>query len=277
MKKSPLFLFMIFFVLLPPLSLAGEGALSTRALLERSGVKLQLEQMPAAMEKQLEMMERQNGPMPPDRRAALVEAARKALEPGKLLEELAARVEKSIGPKDRAAIMKFLDSPLGRKVIAAENAMASPDAMETLEKEGPVLVEALMKDPTRLALIQSLDKATGATELATDLSLATGLALEWALISQSDMPGKPGFEQLQAFYAKNRPVAKMQMAQMMLAGYALGYRDLTNEELTGYLSFANSEVGKRYFHGTGKAIGAVLTGAASEMGTLLAESEKSPV
>jgi len=278
MKKHLLYPFLLFCAIVPLSTLAGPAP-STEELLEKSGIKHQLEQLHATIPQQIEMAERQRGPMPPDKKAAFMEASRKAMEPKKLLAELAQGIDDDgvLEPQHRQEIVRFLDSPLGRKVVAADKSLGSPDAMEKIGREGPALVEELMKDHARLALIQSLDKATMATDMATDINLASGLALEWALISQSDMPNKPGFEQLQQFYEKNRPAVKMQMAQMMLAGFAYGYRDLSNEELTDYLAFANSPAGKRYFHGIGKVFARVLVRAASETGALMAESEKGPV
>jgi len=270
-------LFFCFLCVTVPLSALAGPTPSADELLEKSGIKFQVEQLQTTVRQQIEIMERQMGPLPPGRKATLMEASHKALEPKKLLTELAEGIDGLLEPEHRREIVKFFDSPLGRKVVAADKSLASPEFLEKMENEGAALVEKLMKDHSRLALIQSLDKATIATDLATDTNLACGLALEWALINNSDMPDKPGFEQLQKFYADSRPATKMQMAQMVLAGYAYGYRNLTNEELTNYLAFANSPAGKRHFLGIGKLLAKVLTRAAAETGTFMSESEKGPV
>jgi len=250
---------------------------SAAELIEKSGVKLQIEKMPEMLNQQIAMMERQGGPMPSGMRQRFRDAALKSHDPKLLLPRVTAGVAEAIPPEDRHEILKFLDSPLGRKVIAAENAMASNEAMDKLEKEGPALMEKLMKDDVRLALIQSLDKATRATDMATDLNIATALATEYGLISQSNMPQKPSFEQLRSAYEQRRLPIRMQMAQVVLTGMAMSYRDLSNEELAGYLAFANSPVGKKYFLGISRVINRVLVDAAADLGKALSDADKGAI
>ncbi len=275
MRKT---VFIILLMLTLPAAAAGEDrAGSVDALMEKSGLKHQIEQIPAQMRQQIELMEQQGGPMPPDRKGALINTIPQVYHPPKLIGEVAQGVEQELTKEERKQILAFLDSPLGQKVIAAEKAMGSPDAMMRLEQEGPEITEQLMKDNTRLALIQSLDKATRGTDQATDIALATGLATEYAMITLSDMPEKPSFEEVREFYEQNRLPMRMQMAQMITAGYAMSYKDLSNDELTEYLSFANSDAGQRYFLGIGKVMAKVLTNAAAELGRKLAEAEKQPI
>jgi len=250
---------------------------SAAALIEKSGLKLQIENLPEMLDQQLIIMESQGGPLPPERRARFREAMLKVYDQKRLLPRIETRVEQALSPEDRRQILKFLDSPLGRKIIAAENAMASKEAMATLEQEGPALMEKLMKDSARLALIQSLDNATQATDMATDTNIATALATNYALISQSNMPDKPSFEQLKSEYEKNRLPIRMQMAQAILTGMAMSYRNLSNEELADYLAFANSPTGKRYFLGIGRVLDRVLVEAAFEFGRALADTDRKAI
>ncbi len=250
---------------------------STTALIEKSGLKLQVEKLPEMLDQQLAMMERQGGTLPPERRMRFREAMLKAYDPKVLIFRIKAGLERILLPEDRREIVEFLDSPLGRKIVAAENGAASKEAMENLDKQGTVLMEKLMQDTPRLALIQSLDKATRATDTATNTSIATALATEYGLISQSYLPQKPSFEQLKSVFEKNRLPIRIRMAQMVLTGMAMGYRNLRNEELADYLAFANSTPGKKYFLGVSSVVDHVLVDAASRFGKALGDADKGSI
>ncbi len=277
MKKAVFVVFLMALFAMPLLADVTAPTSSSRQIVEKSGLALQLKQMPAMIEQQIVMLEQQNGPMPAERKKNFFAALKKSFQPEVLTTRLAAAVEKSLSLEERQAILQFLDSPLGRKVIAAENTMISPEAMAKLEKEAPQKMEKLMKNNTRLALLQSLDQATRATDIATEISLNTALATEWGLINQSDMPEKPSFDEVRKAYEQNRLMIRMQTAQAVLAGMAMTYEGLTDEELTDYLTFANSATGKAYFHKIGNALGEVLVEAAASFGEALANDDKGPV
>ncbi len=250
---------------------------STTALIEKSGLKFQAGKLPEMLGQQLAMMERQGGTLPPERRMRFRETLLKAFAPKLLIFRIKAGMERILLPEDRREIVGYLDSPLGRKIIAAENGAASKEAMENLYKHEAVLMGKLMQDTPRLALIQSLDKAARATDTATNTSIATALATEYGLISHSYLPQRPSFEQLKSVFEKNRLPIRIRMAQMVLTGMAMSYRNLSNGDLTDYLAFANSTLGKKYFLGVSSVVDHVLVDAASRFGKALGDADKGSI
>ncbi len=253
------------------LSQAGAEPLSPAELIEKSGLSVQIEHMPASLKQGLAQSVAQGAPIPPEQVQAIGNAYDQAFAPSRVRALLISRLDGQISVSDRSRIEAFLDSDLGKRLTEAEIAAASPETYLHVEKNARELMADLGKNSHRLALFKSLDRATGSTELGTSVAIGGILAMNYALLAQTPpAPGKPSFEEVREHVEQNRFQITAQIAEMSLVGAAYTYRDVSEDDLQRYLDFANSPSGQAYFQKVGKAFADVMVDCAGDAGGRLA-------
>ncbi|WP_043307981.1 DUF2059 domain-containing protein [Pseudomonas sp. ML96] len=158
---------------------------------------------------------------------------------------------------DPQPALQFFDSPLGRKVVAAEVAASS---REQLAKHAnglpPVQAEA-----TRRLLIRHLAQGLPATEAGAEVSLAlAGVAAD----SLSSMvPGLFGGAQAQMLVQSQRERLQQQIEGDIDNTLLHVYRELSDPELEEFATFAESPGGKAYYQAALAALRAALAAGES--------------
>jgi hypothetical protein len=149
---------------------------------------------------------------------------------------------------DAATVAKstaFLDSDLGRRMVAADVAIAELDE-PTIAK---IMDGALSapSDPKRDALLDQIEAATRSTDSAVDIYLGIGRALAVGTAIGSGMD--PVAADLRASKAADAG-ARTDLANSLHAPLrryiAYGYRDLSEADLKRLLKFLDSAAGRRY-------------------------------
>lgn len=155
------------------------------------------------------------------------------------------------GLPDPAPALAFFDSPLGRKVVAAEIKASSPAA---LNRAPP----AVALSAPRRALLQRLSEVVPAAEAGVEVSLAlAGVAAD----SLSQMiPGLPVGMASQGVLNDQRERLRRQVEPQLVEGLGHVYRPLNDAELQRFVQFAESADGQRYYQAALAALRASLQG-----------------
>jgi len=148
--------------------------------------------------------------------------------------------------------LQFFQSPLGRKIVAAELLATSPEQLAQ-HANGLPRIEAAA---TRRLLIRHLAQALPAAEAGAEVSLAlAGVAAD----SLSQMiPGLIGGAQAQALLEGQRQRLMEQIEGDLDNTLLHVYRELSDPELEEFASFAESPDGKAYYQAALAAIRAGL-------------------
>ncbi|UVE18064.1 DUF2059 domain-containing protein [Pseudomonas sp. LS44] len=154
---------------------------------------------------------------------------------------------------DPQPALQFFQSPLGRKITAAE---VKATSREELQKNANGLPR-IQADATRRLLIRHLAQVLPAKEAGAEVSLAlAGVAAD----SLSQMiPGLLGGDQAQGMLNSQRERLMQQIDGDIDNTLLYVYRDLSDPELEEFASFAESAGGKAYYQA---AVGAVRAGLA---------------
>jgi hypothetical protein len=201
-------------------------------LLERSGLRVQLESLSAGVRVQfLRGRGRLTGQ---DRltidRIVSEHFAADALY-ARIRREFARRLD---GPK-LAKALEWYDSPLGRRItgleLAALVSSGEPDAN----------LDAGRPSSRRLALLQRLDAGGAASETTGEITMTIVRSL-----SRAFQPVVPTAArgQLEAQLTQTRNRALEQIRRACLATMAFAYRELSDGELDRYVQFVESEAGQ---------------------------------
>jgi hypothetical protein len=217
-------------------------------LLQVTSVEQVLREMPRYFEGGLQQAQAQGAQIPREVHDALKQAAQQVYSLEPLRDAASAQLRASLSPAQRDDWLAFYRTPLGQKVSQADLRATAPTFHGEVMARAPQIMEALGRDTSRMALLQSWLQATEAVEHATQMGLQMQMALEWGLMSTSPPAvGKPSFLELQAHFESQRFAMRAQVAQMLMASTALAYEGLSNAELSQLLQRANSPVGKALY------------------------------
>lgn len=150
---------------------------------------------------------------------------------------------------DPAPALDFFESPLGRKVVAAEVQASSPASLNRAPQALP------LSEPRR-ATLRRLADALPASEAGVEVSLAlAGVAAD----SLSQMiPGLPMGMASQGVLDSQRARLRQQMEPRLVEGLARVYQPLNDAELERFARFAESAEGQRYYRAALAALRASL-------------------
>jgi hypothetical protein len=222
-----------------PEAVRGDAA---HELLERSGLRLQLESLVARIESEFRVTSAHFEP------GALY---------GRVREAFAGRAE----PVQLERALAWFRSPLGQRVVALEVTAAMPGRDEELRAFLGRL-EAERPSPERLALLHRLDAAGLATETSLDITLA---------ILRSLVDGR---ELMAPAEVENRLTdirarARDRMRQASLFGMLFAYQGLTDGELAELTLFVESDAGQWFVNAVSdlvvRAVGRAAEQAAPEL------------
>ncbi|MGH8355503.1 MAG: DUF2059 domain-containing protein [Pseudomonas sp.] len=183
--------------------------------------------------------QRYRSSLPPAVYQALVDNSNRRFAPQAMDQRAQARLREQLGNPRPA--LAFFQSPLGRKIVAAELRATHRDQLAQ-HANGLPRSEA---DATRRLLIRHLAQALPAAEAGAEVSLAlAGVAAD----SLSQMiPGLLGGDQAQELLNSQRQRLMEQINGDLDNTLLHVYRELSDPELEEFVSFAESADGKAYY------------------------------
>jgi hypothetical protein len=217
----------------------------TRALdnlLERSGLRAQLESLSAGVRVQFL---RGRGRLSGQDRVTIDRIVSERFATEALYARIRLEFERNLDAAKLARVLAWYDSPLGRRItgleLAAPVSEDGPDAiadLDDLDNDRP--------SPRRLGLIERLDTRGGASETTVDVTMAIVRSLTRAF-----QPGIPAVARLsrgqleeEFARARNRTLERIKYA--CLVSMFSAYRSLSEQELEQYVQFVESEAGQWY-------------------------------
>nr|WP_319527147.1 DUF2059 domain-containing protein [Pseudomonas laurentiana] len=194
--------------------------------------------------------QRYQNSLPPAVFQALVNNSNQRFEPKAVDARAEAQLRANLS--NPAPALAFFQSPLGRKIVAAELLATRRDQLAKNAKGLP----RIQASDTRLLIIGHLAKALPAREAGAEVSLAiAGVAAD----SLSQMiPGLLGGGQAQGVLDGQRTRLMEQIGNDLNNTLLYVYRDLSDPELEEFASFAESAEGQAYYKAALAAIRAGL-------------------
>ena len=194
--------------------------------------------------------QRYQSSLPPAVFQALVNNSNQRFSPNAVDQRAQAQLRKNLA--DPKPALAFFQSPLGKKIVAAELLATRRDQLAKNAKGLP----KMQASDNRLLIIGHLAQALPAREAGAEVSLAiAGVAAD----SLSSMiPGLLGAGQAQGMLNGQRQRLMEQIGSDLNNTLLYVYRDLSDEELEEFATFAESAEGKAYYQAALTAIKAGL-------------------
>jgi hypothetical protein len=211
------------------------GALDT--LLERSGLKVQLESLSAGVRVQFLLG---RGRLSGDDRLTIDRIVSGRFSAAALYARIRLEFEQNLESAKLAKALEWYDSPLGQRITGLELASLVSDGGQTPDFENDRPSER------RLDLIRRLDTGGGASDTTVDVTMAIVRSLTRAF-----QPGLPAVArlsrgQLEHELTQVRSLTLERIRRACLLNMLTAYRDLTDQELEQYVRFVESEGGQWY-------------------------------
>ncbi len=182
------------------------------------------------------------------------------------LSALAANLDAATEKKIEA----FLESDLGRRMVAADVATASLEESK---------IDQIMKGeisapstPQRDALLDKLEQASRSTESTVQIFLSMGQAVAIGTAVGSGRDGAAVAESARKSGEASRPGLEQDMREPLRRYLAYGYRDMSDADLKHLLTFLESPPGKRYVAAYIASLGAGYNAMGRRCGEQLGES-----
>jgi len=164
----------------------------------------------------------------------------------------------------------FLESDLGRRMVAADTATATLDEPQ---------IDKIMKGettapstPERDALFDKLEQAQHSTESTVQIFLSMGQAVAIGTAVGSGRDGAAVAESARKSGEASRPELEQSMREPLRRYLAYSYRDLSDADLKHLLTFLESPPGKRYVSAYIASLGAGFDAMGRRCGEQLGES-----
>jgi hypothetical protein len=176
---------LIFALWLSPNNAFAGNPLQNQELFEKSGLAEQMSQLPAAMQASVGTLRQQGLPIDAKFEKAWADAVPVAYATDKCLTFIDQGVQKLLTAEEKKSLLAHYNSPLGRRITELEIKASRPEA----QAEAQAYAQKLMADPSknsdRLARLQEIDKATGATTLGTEVAMNVAVATSIGMVTAS--------------------------------------------------------------------------------------------
>ncbi|HMK44349.1 MAG TPA: hypothetical protein VK445_09450, partial [Dissulfurispiraceae bacterium] len=238
-----------------------------RTLMQKSGLSRQIELIPEVIrEGIIEANEESDRELDQEDLDALLKKTREAFDAKILIDTVERHLQEHMSVTDIRSVMKWINSPLGRKVSKLEAEASTAAAFREIKK----LLEQGVKRTRRTALLAKLDKAVKATDVG--VSIAINLQVAFILAATAEMPEeqRPAMEEITKEVKEGKEQLRLAMERETMAGFIYTYRSLTDTEIKRYIAFAESEAGMKYHAVSAEGLNTALTQAGFALGNKMA-------
>jgi hypothetical protein len=212
----------------------------TRALdtlLERSGLRVQLESLSAGVRVQFLLGQ---GRLSGEDRITIDRIVSQHFSAGALHARMRLEFEKNPDSARLAKALEWYDSPLGKRITGLELASLIPDGGQPQDSEHE------RPSPRRLDLLRRLDAGGGASDTTVDVTMSIVGSLTRAFQPALPAVARLSRGQLENELTQVRNLTLERIRRACLLNMLSAYRDLTDDELEQYVRFVESEGGQWY-------------------------------
>jgi hypothetical protein len=243
-----------------PLSEADAQALDT--LLERSGLRLQLESLSAGVRVQFLLGQ---GRLSGEDRLTVDRIVSQRFSAGHLYDRMRLEFEKNLEGARMAKALEWYESPLGKRITGLElAALTSDGAPSTPDNENS------RASQQRLDLLRRLDTVGGASDTTVDVTMAIVGSLARAFQPSLPAVARLSRGQLEYELSQVRNMTLERIRRACLLNMLSAYRGLTDAELEQYVGFVESEGGQWYMGVMNSSLLTAVNAAAEATATELA-------
>ena len=208
------------------------------ALMHQSGMDAQIELIPQQVKAGIRDSARQGVPIDVVIQDKLVDA----MDTRSLNQSVQHYMVEEMSRDEVQQVLSWLESPLGKRVVAMELTASQPDTMMKMFE----VYKTEQARPGRLERIQRIDEAVLSKERTKDLMVNIQVFFGMAMAAESGSMQRASYGQTR--YNMEQAMAPMwgELEQVVTMMYLFTYQGLSDAELDQYIEFTESPVGRKY-------------------------------
>lgn len=208
------------------------------ALMQQSGVNVQIDLIPDQVKAGIRDSARQGAPMDVVIQDKLIDA----LDTQLLNDDVQQYLSEALSADEMRQVLAWLASPLGKQIVSMElNAVQPENMMQMFEAS-----QTEQARPGRLARIHRLDAAVLSKARTKDLMINMQVFFGMAMVAESGSLRRANY--IETRRNTERAMAPMwgELEQVVTMMYLFTYQGLNDAALDRYLEFTESAVGRKY-------------------------------
>lgn len=241
MMRIPLVKPVLFAVLLA--AATAQAAPDARQVLAVSPIDDIVAQYPAMMSQGIRQGLKQSGQLPPVVAGTIGSLVSNSFSAADIEQQIVADLDQKLTPAQLQAVHEWYQTPVARKISAAEIAASSPESWQAIQARAPELNERF-KGTRKAEMFDRFDRAARATESAVDTSIAVQLGLASAMAAFSS--DSTNYEQLRQRIEGQRSMLRGVVGQQVYDSYLYTYESIGAQEMDLYLAFLESPAGSAF-------------------------------
>lgn len=222
----------------------------TEKLYIQSGAKESIAMIPVMIKQGMEEQKKLAGKGVPAGVTAKLDALAGKFDVNKMNKLMLKYLGKYISNTDTKNILKWIQTPLGKKIIRAEITSSSIDASKTLEAYMKTFNPATTLSQKRATLLKKFRRISKMDEKGIDMVLNISVAAAKSFMDHIPKEQRPSFAQVKAMMKQQMDGQLSAMKQMFYASMAFTYAKVSDSEFSSYIDFLMTKSGKAYLDGS---------------------------
>lgn len=256
-------------LLIVALFMAGSvcAAPSARQVLAASPIDDIVAQYPAMMSQGIRDGLKRSGQVPPMISDTVGHLVSSSFNAASIKQQIEKDLEKGLTDKQLEAVASWYNTPVAKKISAAEIAASSPEAWQDIQAQAPKLNKKY-KGTKRAQMFDRFDRASRATESAVDTTVAVQLGLATTMAAFS--PDSVNYDQLRKRIESQRGALRGVVGQQVYDSYLYTYEKISDQELALYVDFLESKAGLAFSRVVTSSIQKAITDPIESVGSQVA-------
>ncbi|WP_417516817.1 DUF2059 domain-containing protein [Marinobacter sp.] len=182
-------------------------------------------------------------------------------------QQIVKNLESDLSAKQLEAVQSWYETPVARKISAAEIAAADPGAWKQIQARAADLNKKY-KGTDRAQAFERFDRASRATESAVDTSIAVQLGLATAMAAFSS--DSANYDELKQSIENQRGKIRGIVEQQVYDSYLHTYEKISSQEMGLYIDFLESGPGTAFSKTVTQSIQQAITDPVESIGNQMA-------
>ena len=220
-----------------------QAAPDAREVLAVSPVDDIVARYPAMMSQGIREGLKQNGQLPPMMANTIGNIVSSGFNSVDIEKQIVNDLQTSLTDSQLQAVHDWYETPVAKKISAAEIAASEPSAWQEIQASAAEL-NSQYKGTRRADMFDRFDRAARATESAVDTTIAVQLGLATAMAAFSS--DSANYEQLRRRIESQRSMLRGVVGQQVYDSYLYTYQNIGAQEMDLYLEFLESPAGSAF-------------------------------
>jgi hypothetical protein len=245
-------------------------------MLELSGLRKQIEQIPAGVKSGLaQQQQRAQRKLSPEEYERVLKILMDSYNASDLIQSMEDYFKEHYDHDLVSAELKILRSPLSMKLAELGTQVSTPEAQQEIQKYGQQL-QSKPPPPERKALVRKLDRITGTTDFTVEVLVAISMA--YIRVSNDNNPTEKRLnqDQLKQIADRMRRELRIPVENLTTVTFLYMFRDTPDAELKDYIKLYESDTADWFNQLANAALINAITAAAEKAGNQMAKMAPKP-